>query len=193
MANLSTRHSEKKIDQIGDRLSRIEQLLHNIDISQSQGVDAQSALQAFGGVIDSTQAAHRLRSSPSTGLSHPSNGYDHEGEDLESDALFEDNPSFGAHTAFASHFIDETIERDAAPECRQEIDADIAILRQIMELGRHQSWSREVRFDHRDFTAQSNNRNLPVPPLNIVVDLLQKITGIAASISTYTHVRPGTN
>ena len=156
--------SERKIDQIEERLGGIEQLLRNLSTT---GIQRGSDLP-----LHEPPAAAGL--TPSVAGDTSSTAYDRD----ELDSAFEGNSSLTAHTVFASEFLEHAVERTSLRDLSPNMQAALNSLQQIVGMQNKASISHEVRFANQKPLPKGNFRELPMPPLQAVIPVLREIKGI---------------
>ncbi|CAJ2503671.1 Uu.00g110650.m01.CDS01 [Anthostomella pinea] len=105
-------------------------------------------------------------------------------EDADS---FEGNSSLAAHTAFASEFLADAVQRTSLRNggpLNPKIDAALDSLRQLVDMQKNQNRPRsdtdvsflwESRWPSQKHFAHTNLRDLPLPPMAMVVDKLREM------------------
>lgn len=98
----------------------------------------------------------------------------------ELDSAFEGESSLAAHTAFASEFLEQAVGRSSSMTgitLNPSMEAALSSLQQIVGMQHRQSSSHVVRFPHQKPFPRGGFKELPMPPLQIVVALLRAIKG----------------
>lgn len=198
-------HSERKIDQIEERLGGIEHLLRNLTTNPS-------------GTISETSRFTPNTSSPEKKATPPSHGDGPAGLagepesppstvlGPEEDENYEGTASLAGHTVFAGDFLQNVVERTSMlgggsgigigssgggggsglgdglfdfNNSNPKIDDALAALRRIVDMqkttasGRHKYPHHEV--SRRNTAARVNLRDLPMPPMSLVIDKLREM------------------
>ena len=203
-------HSERKIDQIEERLGGIEHLLRSLTTNPSGAISEASRFtpntsspeknatpsSRGDGTCGGAGLAGEPESPPSTVLGP------------EEDENYEGTSSLAAHTVFAGEFLQNAVERTsmlgAGPgmigigggggggggsgvgdslfdfnNSNPKIDDALAALRRIVDMqkttasGRHKYPHHEV--SRRNTAARVNLRDLPMPPMSLVIDKLREM------------------
>lgn len=161
--------SERKIDQIEERLGGIEALLRNL--SPISGSTSSPAPETYTRrpTDKSTPVSINSRDDASSTVFDPEDAGD-----------FEGNSSLAAHTAFASEFLQNAVQ--GTPLQQQggspKIDAALSSLRQmvhIQESRRTVSSFHEFRFSGQKHALKVNLRDLPLPPMPLVAEKLREM------------------
>ncbi|KAI0008215.1 hypothetical protein F4779DRAFT_588482 [Xylariaceae sp. FL0662B] len=174
---------ERKIDLIEERLGGIETLLRNLSpISSSPLPNGRSCRPSPSGI--EIFSRHQPNSNTNTLTPNsPAGSRDDETStifDPEDAENFEGNSSLAAHTAFASEFLENAVQR--TPLLQQgtssKIDAALSSLRQIVDMqnrSRHAAGgsSCESRWSSQKPVPRTSLKDLPLPPMTLVVDLLK--------------------
>lgn len=195
--------SERKIDQIEERLTSIEELLRQLIHTTGNTASAATPMAArplpthshsiptSSAIAPSEQSQHSPTSSTAgpeddTGTSSPS------AADLLDSSAFEGHSSLTAHTQFASEFLEHAVERTSLRDLSPNMAAALSSLRQIVGLSQQQrartnirrgsgssgaggSRGGEVRFAHQRVLPRGGFRELPMPPVTAVIPLLREI------------------
>lgn len=183
--------SERKIDQIEDRLSSIEQLLRELTHNSRNNMRLQTTLPLHEHPPPAPSDSNR--GSPSTATA----GGDRDGSstpntaDLDSSA-FEGHSSLTAHTQFASEFLEHAVERTSLRDLNPNMAAALSSLKQIVGLSQQQrartrrgsapssgtgaaAAARDVRFAHQRVLPRGGFRELPMPPVTAVIPVLREV------------------
>lgn len=192
--NLRHLRSERKIDQIEERLTSIEKLLR--DLVHTSGNTRlhlnTAALPLHEYPPPPTGISESFNRSPSTTTAGRGEGDDDDSStpgatDLDSSA-FEGNSSLTAHTVFASEFLEHAVERTSLRDITPNMAAALSSLKQIVGLSQQQraytrrgsgssasGGAREVRFAHQQALPRGGFRELPMPPVQVVIPVLREI------------------
>lgn len=200
--NADPPHSERKIDQIEERLTSIEKLLRELTYTTRNRLPLDTCLplhdqQGSSGPSESVQSpstttADDIGHASDDGSATPS------ATDLDTSA-FEGNSSLTAHTQFASEFLEHAVERTALRDHHPTMAAALSSLKQLVGLSQQQraatnaaatSSSKrrgsasssstgggptEVRFAHQRVLPRGGFRELPMPPVTAVIPVLREI------------------
>jgi hypothetical protein len=189
--------SEHKIDQIEDRLSKIEQLLQTI----ASGLGSNPIGSRTGSTAASTPTASSTRNgaSPSTrtstGTADPStSGTTATGatptiDNGDGDSPFEGNSSMAAHTVFASEFLEHAVERTSLRDLSPSMAVALTSLKQLAGMqsrgngGGAASGNDMVPLPAARPLPPGGFRELPMPPLEKVIEILREMkeTGLGGS------------
>ncbi|KAJ3456032.1 hypothetical protein MRS44_016055 [Fusarium solani] len=162
---------EKKIDQIEIRLSSIESLLREL---------SQRTISASGSHLQLLSAPQLLVPNVSRAISSgfttaaPSTVH-HESSDDES--AFAGDSVLAVHTSYASELLENAIERTPIDHVNPEMREALSDLKQLIELQKRQSIGRGPRFPLQQHIPVGGLGQLPMPPMDIVVNLLNGIQG----------------
>lgn len=204
--------SERKIDQIEERLGGIERLLQKLTANSVTGPGLGIPGGGAAGVSEISQLtssrlpphkrtpSNRERRSGGGGGGGDAGGednyrYDDDDSDDETtgplplplpgtglgpedDENFEGNSSLAAHTAFASEFLQSAVERTSilgGPGGSPKIDDALSALRRIVDMQNRASTPQESRLLPRRSPARVSLKDLPMPPMSLVVDKLREM------------------
>ncbi|KAH8883201.1 hypothetical protein GQ53DRAFT_732750 [Thozetella sp. PMI_491] len=159
---------ERKIDYFEARLAGIEDMLRNINTSLSRG-DGQALPQS---------STARVFTSPSAAES--STVYEEiASSDSDDDQAFEGNSSMTAHTVFASEFLEHAVTSTSlGRQLSPDIQSALASLQQMVHMQHQKGTSHESRFAHQKPLPKGGIKELPLPPSQIVVQLLREIKDV---------------
>lgn len=201
---ISTQY-ERKIDQIEERLGRIESLLSQLPglIKQSSSAFVQTPVQTSSSAASffdqpysqqqhtptppvagtsstSSPANERL---PSVAIKTDVDPVVADEDDADIEGPFEGDSSMTAHTVFASEFLHLAVGRTSLqPGQANSIDNSslhnaLSSLQQIVHMQKRGSTIADVRFLNQKPVPAGGLRELPMPPLGIVVDILRELKG----------------
>lgn len=154
------KYSERKIDQIENRLGSIESLLKNISLGSSTGA-----------TTDAGRSAAHTPASGSRGIPTCSSG-DFDSSDGES--AYGGDSGFTNQTAFASEFLEHAVQRTSLREANPGIELALANLRQLVEVQRQRTLSHGPRFPLQKPVPPEGLGTLAMPPVEMVVPLLKR-------------------
>lgn len=201
--------SEKKIDLIEQRLGGVEETLQRLGgIEQALGELLAASRHRSSMPIKSlasAQASPRTQAWPRSpalgrqqeslkGLGYTSNAAI---EQHDAGTEFEGNSSLAAHSAYAREFLESAVSH-GTPEVLSspKIGEALSSLKKIVEM---QNQRRDMSFSRGQFSNQSSRpggrcdvRDLEMPPLPIVLDLLKMVKGMTNLCSqalAYAHTR----
>lgn len=165
-AHTHNTNSERKIDQIEDRLAGIEQLLRDLKTANS--------LRRGSDLAFHEPPPPEL--SPSTAAGGDEAGTAYDGDGL--DSAFEGSSSLAAHTVFASEFLEHAVERTSLRDLHPSMAAALGSLKQIVGMQNSRgSRPHEVRFVNQKSLPKGGFRELPMPPVAAVIPILREIKG----------------
>ena len=98
-------------------------------------------------------------------------------DDLES--TFEGDSSLAAHTAFASEFLENAVQRTSLRDANPSISSALSSLREIVRMQTLPSTAHEHPFRHRRPLPRGGLKELPMPPVQLVVSMLRDVKGNA--------------
>ncbi|KAM0806581.1 hypothetical protein AB5N19_06918 [Seiridium cardinale] len=161
--------SEQKIDRIEDRLSSIESLLQNIVApSVSPG-------RAGSGVLST---ALRFKRSNEEDVARPAD---------EPIPLFEGGSSLAAHTTLVSNQVSHNVKQTSPAGLDNDIHAALSALRHIVESQYRKANGNEVGFSNQKALPQGGFRELPMPPLQLVLQILRDMKENGAKVPYALH------
>ncbi|TLS22160.1 uncharacterized protein PpBr36_09960 [Pyricularia pennisetigena] len=192
------------IDQIEDRLGRIENILRQLpalikqassSTSHTPDPSSSSALFFDKPLPNPQQSQHAA--TPATGTSPASlpaadrhaaeavTKMDSDADEAETDAEapFEGDSSMTAHTAFASEFLHLAVGRTSLEPGHAHVmdnpslHSALSSLQQIVHMQKRGSTTADIRFLNQKFLPPGGLRELPLPPLNVVVGILRELKG----------------
>lgn len=196
-------YSERKIDQIEDRLGRIENLLRQLPglIKQASAntgptpTTSSSSASFFDKPLPKPQQPQNVTTS-GAGLSSSSSPSaerrasvavksDSDADEGEGDAdpPFEGDSSMTAHTVFASEFLHLAVGRTSLEPGNAHVMDNpslhnaLSSLQQIVQMQKRGSTTADIRFLNQKLLPPGGLRELPLPPLNVVVDILRELKG----------------
>lgn len=153
-----TPSSERKIDQIETRLGSIEGLLKNLSTGSTM-----------------TSGDHtRPIQTPTTGSSAPTCDSNGDADTSEDDAAFGGDSGLTAHTAFASEFLEQAVQRTSLRSPNPKMDAALQNLGQLVEMQKRGSNAHRPRFTLQRNIPPGGVTKLPLPPMATVVELLKQ-------------------
>ncbi|KAI6378490.1 hypothetical protein MCOR25_002193 [Pyricularia grisea] len=197
---ISTQY-ERKIDQIEDRLGRIENLLRQLPglIKQASAntgptpTTSSSSASFFDKPLPKPQQPQNVTTS-GAGLSSSSSPSaerrasvavksDSDADEGEGDAdpPFEGDSSMTAHTVFASEFLHLAVGRTSLEPGNAHVMDNpslhnaLSSLQQIVHMQKRGSTTADIRFLNQKLLPPGGLRELPLPPLNVVVDILREL------------------
>ncbi|KAL5906764.1 hypothetical protein ACKVV1_011168 [Pyricularia oryzae] len=202
---ISTQY-ERKIDQIEDRLGRIEKILHQLPnlIKQASSNTNQTPAPSTGSAsfFDKPLAKPlnkphppQNNGTPGTVTSSTSSpgaerhaavvktDSDAEEGEADADAPFEGDSSMTAHTVFASEFLHLAVGRTSLEPGHAHVMGNpslhsaLSSLQQIVHMQKRGSTTADIRFLNQKLLPPGGLRDLPLPPLNVVVDILRELKG----------------
>jgi hypothetical protein len=185
--NQVSSHSEKKLDHFGHRLSGIESALRELTVSIKKSTGGTASPATGGPSHPAIQDATNHASSSSSRQFTPANPFDELDSDTSSDAgdpAYEGTSSLLAHTVQAREFLEHAVERE-----QQTLSAGmrsaLSSLQQIVGLKQQKKRSgrlglrKDVRFSNQKPIPPGGLKDLEMPPVQIVIDLLRDIKGMS--------------
>ncbi|KAB5559949.1 hypothetical protein GE09DRAFT_1172783 [Coniochaeta sp. 2T2.1] len=188
---------EKKIDYFGARLAGIEDLLRELTISIKSG-----ARSTTGASLPHHPAAvHRHGSASSNARTTPSSAaaggsaFIDEGNDTDTssdlgDSAFEGQSSLTAHTVQASEFLEHVVTRERwnNHQMSPNMQSALSSLQQIVGMQQQKKKGRmmgsvsrrEVKFSNQKPVPPGGLKDLPMPPSQVVINMLRDIKGDVA-------------
>jgi len=163
--------SERKIDQIEERLAGIEKLL--------RGLASRHGSLSTGPSPSQEAPSSEPRTPLTTVEAGSSVAYDGP-EDDEGTSAFEGNSSLAAHAAFATTFLENAVERTSLRDLSPDMSDAVLSLQQIVGMQSRRSASQELRFPHQKPLPKGGLRELPMPPMPVVISMLREIKGECA-------------
>ncbi|KAK3337810.1 hypothetical protein B0T19DRAFT_438446 [Cercophora scortea] len=168
-------HSERKIDHFESRLGGIERMLHELTASiKNNNINGHATIGAEPLSFHSTPAYR-----PSPGVD---DGDVDEDENEEPDPAFEGTSSMAAQTAFASEFLENVVTQTPLRELSPSMQSALSSLKQMVSI-QNRKRTHESRFQHAKAVPPGGFRELPMPPLQVVISLLREIKGDVALIA----------
>jgi len=164
--------SERKIDQFEARLAGIEGMLRELTLSLTNRSPSTAASTA---VHDSPAGlTSGLQATPSSLPSvHESSVYN------EADSAFEGDSSMAAHSVFASEFLHDAVTRTSFRMHNPEMESALQSLQQIAAMQKRDS-GHDSRFEHVKPMPKGGFRELPMPPMHVVISLLREVKSESA-------------
>lgn len=160
--------SEKKIDQIENRLGNIEILLKSIA----------NPAAAVPFHIDPTA----LGNTPQTGSSSiPTAASTGDYDSSDDESAYGGDTGLIAHTTFASEFLESAVKRTSLREVNPKMAAGLNNLSQLVEMQKRRSISHGPRFPLQRPVPPGGISKLPMPPMQAVVSLLKHAKGTVLS------------
>lgn len=163
--------SERKIDQIEVRLGNIESLLR--DLSQRPVSTPGSNIHfpvtpaAFPGLDPASASTAAFDSS-------------------DDESVLGGDSVIAQQTTFASDLLEHAVERTSLNDVSPKMWEALANLRQLAELQSRQSISHGPRFPLQQPIPKGGLGQLPMPPMDIVVNLLKRVRGSSDHINCTT-------
>ena len=111
-----------------------------------------------------------------TGSSAPPTGTsvaDFDSSDDES--AFGGDAGLTAHTAFASDFLENAVQRTTLDEVNPNMRAALSNLSQLVDMHKHKSVSHGPRFPLQRPVPPGGLSKLPMPPMHVVVHQLKEL------------------
>ncbi|KAJ5653322.1 transcriptional regulator family: Fungal Specific TF [Penicillium lividum] len=172
---------EKKIDLIEERLGSIEKALHElVRASRLNGSSQPKTGSSQPSPLSSAQVVSPLIKPDHTGLRGPGYTSNSTIEQHDPSSGFEGNSSLAAHSAYAKDFLESAFSH-STPEVLSspKINEALSSLRQIVEM---QNKQKEIDPQRAQFPNQESRlrarcdiRQLELPPLPVVLSVLQKV------------------
>ena len=194
------RHSERKIDQIEERLAGIENLLRNLTLKSSGAISEADRLTPNISPLEKTAT------SSSRGDGGGGAGFTGDSESPppstvlgpDEDENYEGTSSLAAHTAFASEFLQDAVERTSMLDggtgmpwgggggggcldfnnMSPKIEDALTALRRIVDMQKTTTGGRYRPPQHesprRNPITRVNLGDLPMPPMSLVVEKLKE-------------------
>ncbi|KAK3372107.1 hypothetical protein B0H63DRAFT_401547 [Podospora didyma] len=166
------RNSEKKIDHFETRLAGIEQMLRDLTTS----INRQTPSTSTPGTNESGPDPHLFRASYSSvsGDVPSGSGFCDDEVNDQADSEFEGHSSMAAQTVFASEFLEQAVAKTSLRELNPTMESALASLQQIVSMQNRTS-AHESRFLHAKPLPRGGIRELPMPPMHLVIALLREI------------------
>ena len=157
-------------------------MLRELTISLTNRDSSSSAYPA--GVDRLGDGTLPARPSPSSlasdGVARASNHED-SGRDNDADSAFEGDSSMAAHSVFASEFLHDAVTRTSFRALNPDMESALQSLQQIVAMQDRVS-AHESKFENVRTLPKGGFRDLPMPPMNVVVALLREVRGESAVI-----------
>lgn len=99
---------------------------------------------------------------------------DHDDDDPTPE--FEGNSSLAAQAAVASQFVENAVTQSALGYSNPNMQSALLSLKQIVQMQSSQH-TKEIRFPNARPMPRGGIRELPMPPMAIVINLLREIKG----------------
>lgn len=167
--------SERKIDHFEERLRGIEDLLRKLSASLD---NRPSELPRH------THHTHRIFEpsdataiTPSAIGDGSSTAYDEDRDEL--DSTFEGTSSLTVQTALASEFLEDAVGRTSLRELSPEMKSALSSLQQIVGMQQQKPSSEWARFPNQKSMPRGGIKELPMPPLQVVLSILREMKGTA--------------
>ncbi|KAK0612577.1 hypothetical protein B0T17DRAFT_410286 [Bombardia bombarda] len=162
---------ERKIDHFESRLASIERMLRDLTTSLAQNNNnhhrtTPEEANHHSGYQASTAASSTVGDGTDTLY-----GGDDE-DDL--DTAFEGNSSMAAQTALASEFLENAVTQTHFRDLNPNMQSALSSLKQIARM-RHHKTTHEARFAHAKPLPRSGVRELPMPPMSLVIEMLREM------------------
>lgn len=97
-----------------------------------------------------------------------------EGDESDDESAFGGDAGLAQHTAFASDFLENAMERTSLLELSPAMDSALANLRQLVEMQKERSISHGPRFPLQKPIPEGGLGKLSMPPIEAVVPLLKE-------------------
>lgn len=160
-----------------ERLAGIEALLQRLTTSNAT---TSVSLAVPDRTLSSSTPRSGTKTTPSSTAPHDSSPNIYSPEDVES---FEGNSSLTAHAAFASELVSQAVQTNmlastpfSAPNPRME--AALSSLRQMVNLQTSRGTvNREESSQNSKTVPRGRLRDLPMPPMDIVIEKLRELKG----------------
>jgi hypothetical protein len=120
--------------------------------------------------------------SPTAGISPESQGRD-------PDTPFEGSSSFTAHAIFASGFVENAVTGMDPTSLGSDMRSALSALQKIVTTQNH--WvGAQIRFSNQKNLPHGGFRALPMPPMSLVLRILQELKGKCANHGFTAHYSP---
>ncbi|KAL2150119.1 hypothetical protein VTH82DRAFT_7795 [Thermothelomyces myriococcoides] len=159
---ISTQY-ERKIDYFESRLANIENMLRELTVSIHNRSPSMSISAAESAPLSSVSPA----AAESTDMVYCM------GNDDDAVSAFEGDSSMTAQTAFASEFLENTVNRTLPPDLMPDIQSALSSLQQMVRMQNRPS-PYESRFVNAKPLPKGGLRDLPMPPAPVVVAALRE-------------------
>lgn len=116
----------------------------------------------------------------------PGTVYD-DGDDSPSSA-FEGTSSLAAQTVLASEFIEDAVGRTSLNELSPEMKSALASLQQIVSMQQKKSSDHAARISNQKPMPRGGLRELPMPPVQVVLSLLREMKGKYTPLARAEHL-----
>ena len=171
--------SERKIDHFENRLGGIENLLRDLTTSLTSG---QHVRDTFNPTSYNNSSSYNSRDTPSIGGGElPDVIFPDEDDDPTPE--FEGNSSLAAQTAMASQLVENAVTQSALGIINPNMQSALLSLQQIVQMQTSQH-TKEIRFPNARPMPRGGIRELPMPPMPLVINLLREIKGCQAPTLT---------
>lgn len=166
LSSSSHNDSERKIDYFESRLANIENMLRELTVSIHNRSPSMSISAAESAPLSSVSPA----AAESTDMVYCM------GNDDDAVSAFEGDSSMTAQTAFASEFLENTVNRTLPPDLMPDIQSALSSLQQMVRMQNRPS-PYESRFVNAKPLPKGGLRDLPMPPAPVVVAALREAKG----------------
>ncbi|RYP62017.1 hypothetical protein DL769_007479 [Monosporascus sp. CRB-8-3] len=85
-----------------------------------------------------------------------------------------------------SEFAEHTVKRTSLPQLDPSMDSALSALRHIVQIHKERSTSHEVSFANQKLLPKGGYRGLPMPPIQVVVQLLREMKDAPSTAFTVT-------
>jgi len=169
--------SERKIDHFEGRLAGIERMLRDLTTTLSANRQPGSS-ESPARPHEQVAHDHTVASSVAGDDTLYGDGQDDDIDDQDDnvDSPFEGTSSMTAQTVFASEFIEHAVTQDGFSDLDPRIQAALSSLKQIVHM-QNRTVKHESRFPNAKPLPKGGFRELPMPPMKLVLKLLRLIKG----------------
>ncbi|KAM7193334.1 hypothetical protein V8F33_007877 [Rhypophila sp. PSN 637] len=163
---------ERKIDHFESRLGGIESLLRDLTTSISHGHHSQGADRSMS---YNSSSYGDIRDTPAMGGGADlSSTVFSDQDDDDPTPEFEGNSSLAAQTAMASQLVENAVTQSALGVTNPNMQSALLSLKQIVQMQTSQH-TKEIRFPNARPMPRGGIRELPMPPMSLVIGLLREI------------------
>ncbi|KAK3331291.1 hypothetical protein B0H66DRAFT_94539 [Apodospora peruviana] len=161
---------ERKIDHFESRLAGIENMLRELNTSINNNTNLR------GSSTDHTEALYRASRHGSSSVSgdQTETVFSDDAADDEPTPNFEGGSSMAAQTAYASEFLENAVTQTSLRDVSPDMQSALLSLQQIVQLQNSQS-TKEIRFPYAKPLPRGGIRELAMPPMPFVINLLREI------------------
>ena len=82
-----------------------------------------------------------------------------------------------AHTAFATTFVADAVGRTSLRDLSPDMSSAVSSLQQLVDMQSRRSVGRETRLPNQRPLPKGGLKEMPMPPMPVVVGLLREIKG----------------